>query len=347
MLQGALGDTGGMAGSDPAGVRWGSSYRAALVQISGVTQDVINGVYTLAGLLVTTGFNHGLANSASEPGGTHDVVDHEDYGGDSVGLGGFQTASGSAGSDEPTGWQLVVSAVGYVWPNGHQDKLRAAAAAWSKGAQAVTTAGYLVPSAVGAIDGQQSPEVPDAVAACNAMGNHLAELSAAYNSMSTACTDYAGYIDAAHSDAIGELRSLLEWTAGIEMAGQVAETISNVASKGTRSGCRHPRHDARAVDHARADRGQVQARRRLRDHRATRCGRLRRVHEGGRRPGNRSGDDEGSGNLPGPAGRAELRPGHEARRRRVTGRRLRQRLEDDRRATAESRRTREPGRWLS
>lgn len=107
VLQGALGDTGGMAGSDPAGVRWRSSYDAALVQISGVTQDVINGVYTLAGLLVTTGFNHGLANSASEPGGTHDVVDHEDYGGDSVGLGGFQTASGSAGSDEPTGRSTV------------------------------------------------------------------------------------------------------------------------------------------------------------------------------------------------------------------------------------------------
>jgi len=64
-----LSGSGGMAGTDPGGTKWGSEYDKAAAEITGVTQDVINGVYKLAGLLKTTGFNHGQANSASTPGG--------------------------------------------------------------------------------------------------------------------------------------------------------------------------------------------------------------------------------------------------------------------------------------
>ncbi len=216
-LRDGLSSCGAMAGTDPGGTQWTSAYDNAVVEITGVTQDVINGVYRLAGLLETTGFNHGQANSASTPGGTVQTTDTMSYDHE-VFLATPPPASGGSGA-APHGWGLICDLVGYVWPNGDQDKLRAAASAWSTAARSVTFAGDEVPAAVAEISMQTSPEVVDATQACNDMGTHLSELSAAYHSMSMACNDYARYLDDAHSQVIDELESLLEWTAGLEIGG--------------------------------------------------------------------------------------------------------------------------------
>ncbi|MGH3718478.1 MAG: hypothetical protein ACRDRI_06450 [Pseudonocardiaceae bacterium] len=75
-----LSGCGGMAGADPGGTQWGSTYDNAVVEITGVTEDVLNGLWRLAGLLEMTGFNHGQANSASTPGGTVQTTDTMGYG---------------------------------------------------------------------------------------------------------------------------------------------------------------------------------------------------------------------------------------------------------------------------
>ena len=246
-LQDALYATAQMSGSDPAGVSWGTSYDEAVERVNGVTQDVINGCYQLAALLEQSGFNHGVANSASVPGGTVDVTDTSDYADYSVLLGGFPSGSGATGSDTPSGWWLVEHTVGYVWPNGHQDKLRAAAAAWSRAAQSLTAIAWVVPSAVSQISSLHSPEVGNAVTACNAMKTHIDDLSAAYNCVSTACNDYAGYIDNAHSEAIDELESLVAWTIGIEAAGAVAGFFTLGIGEGVAQGVEAGRIAATAL----------------------------------------------------------------------------------------------------
>jgi hypothetical protein len=229
-LQDGLSGCGAMAGTDPGGTKWGSEYDKAVVEITGVTQDVINGVYRLAGLLETTGFNHGQANSASTPGGTVKTTDTMSYD-EEVLLATPPPAAGGSGST-PHGWGLISDLVGYVWPNGDQDKLRAAGSAWSTAAQSVTSAGYEVPQAVAEISMQTSPEVADATQACNSMGTHLSELSAAYSSMSTACNDYAQHLDDAHKQVIDELVNLLEWTVGLEVGGALLSVVTVGISEG-------------------------------------------------------------------------------------------------------------------
>jgi hypothetical protein len=235
-LQDALGGSLQMSGSDPAGASWGTQYDQAAEVVSGTTQDVINGCYQLAGLLEQSGFNHGVANSASVPGGSAPTTDTTHWAGFSVSLGGFPTGSGATGDDTPSGWWLIEHTVGYVWPNGHQDRLRAAAKAWADAAKSITSTGWMVPDAVAHLSGQHSPEVADAVTACNAMKTHIDDLSYAYSCMSQACTDYANHIDEAHKAAIDELTSLLEWTIAIEAAGAVAGFFSLGIGEGVAQG---------------------------------------------------------------------------------------------------------------
>lgn len=228
-LSHGLSGCGAMAGTDPGGTQWGSTYDNAVVEITGVTEDVLNGLWRLADLLAMTGFNHGQANSASTPGGTVQPTDTTGYDG-GVCLATPPPASGGSGS-APDGWGLISDLVGYLWPNGDQDKLRAAASAWSTAAWAVAFAADEVPGAVAGISMQTSPEVADATQACNAMGTHLLDLSSAYSSMSTACSDYAQHLDDAHSQVIDELVSLVEWTAALEIGGGLLAIFTVGASE--------------------------------------------------------------------------------------------------------------------
>lgn len=219
-LENALQGTGAMAGSDPAGTKWASTYDEAARDVHGVMVDLASAAMKLAVMLQQTGFNHGRAESASDPTGTTPTpADTTVYNTNaSPSAAAIPSASGGSGSP-PNGWGLIESAVGYVWPNGHQDKLRAAANAWSTAADGLEAAAGEIPEAMWAISGQQSPEVSDAFTVCNGMGEHLDDVAAACRALSKGCSDLADGIDKAHHDVENELVSLLEWTAGIEAGG--------------------------------------------------------------------------------------------------------------------------------
>lgn len=222
-LTSGLQDTAAMAGSDPGGTKWAASYdQAAQTTASGIT-DLANASTQLAAMLEQTGFNHGLAESSSDP--TRSVptpADMTNYqvGGPSVPGHDIPSAAGGSGS-APNGWGLIESAVGYVWPNGHQDKLRAASSAWSNVATSISSLTVFIPEALQAISSQRSPEVADATTTCNAMQQHLTDVADACNGIAKGCSDFAGYIDTAHSDVEHELTSLVEWTVGIEAGGAI------------------------------------------------------------------------------------------------------------------------------
>ncbi|MGH3852020.1 MAG: hypothetical protein ACRDR6_00675 [Pseudonocardiaceae bacterium] len=78
-LRDGLSSRGGMAGTDPGGIQWGSTYDNAVVEITGVTKDVINGLCRLAGLLKMTGFKSrpgelGLHTGRHGPDDRHDEL---------------------------------------------------------------------------------------------------------------------------------------------------------------------------------------------------------------------------------------------------------------------------------
>ena len=216
-LENALQGTGAMAGSDPAGTSWASTYDQVAREVCGVMVDLEAVSMKLAAMLQQTGFNHGLAESGSDPTGTTPVpADTTRYDADVVrSVPAIPSASGGSGGP-PTGWDLIQHAVGYVWPNGHQDKLRAAANAWSTAAGGLEAAAACIPEAIWAISGQKSPEVSDALMVCNGMVEHLDDVATACRALSTSCSDLANGIDKAHHDVEDELTSLLEWTAAIE-----------------------------------------------------------------------------------------------------------------------------------
>jgi hypothetical protein len=223
----AFAASGGMAGNDDAGNTWSASYDQAAKTVMGVTADVVNGSYKLASMLLLTGDNHKRADELSRMNHTGVPPQYlpKTYTNSSVEPFTLP-ASGGAGADTPTGWSIVEHAVGYAWPGGHQDKLRATAKAWNTAADAIVEAGTPILGATAELLVQNSPEMDNAGVVARSMGTHLNELAAAYRSLGGACENYASYLDTAHNDAKGELVSFLEWSAGIEFVGGVASFFS-------------------------------------------------------------------------------------------------------------------------
>lgn len=235
-LESGLSGSGAMAGTDPAGTTWASSYDDAADTVHSLVDDLANASLVLAAMLQQTGFNHGMAESASNPSrSTPTPPDDARYLPSQGSTPSLPSAHGGS-SGPPALWWLVEHTVGYAWPNGDPGKLRAAAGAWSTAADAVTGATNYIPEALGAIATQQSPEVDDAMAVCEGMNSHINDVSSACRDLANACGDFANGIDKAHHDVEDELTSLAEWTAGIEAGGFVVGLFSfgggDVAAQG-------------------------------------------------------------------------------------------------------------------
>ena len=176
----------GMAGDDPPARAWAADYdRAAPVAITAV-QDVINACYRVSTMLAGTARNYAAAEAAStlpgrpvDPTVTAALATLPDD--TRVGL---PTDVPSACSDPgnpdlPLGWHYVAHHMGgYVWPNGHQDRLHRAAAAWRASADALD--GYAFHATIvdvrPLVDGL--PEGPDIATVCMALGDHAESLRA-------------------------------------------------------------------------------------------------------------------------------------------------------------------------
>jgi hypothetical protein len=227
-LQRALGSTGAMAGTDPGGTTWAASYDHAATATFDAMTEANDACFTLAAMLEMTGFNHGMAENHSNPSGhapTPPDITTYTAPGEFMCYARPPSAAGGSGSP-PHGWGLIQHLVGCVWPNGHQNKLHKAAHAWSSAAHRLDTAARFVPEAVHAVRSQRSPEVDDAVTVCQAMAQHIQDISSSCRSLATACSDFAHYIDKAHRDMEQELVELLEWTAAIETGGALLGVVS-------------------------------------------------------------------------------------------------------------------------
>jgi len=112
----------------------------------------------------------------------------------------------------PDWWYTIQAYVqGELWPNGHQDKLHAAAAAWRSAAGGLRSAASMVnggASSLGVIAPlmeQKSPEMPAVIANCTQTRDAMNSAADGCDVAAKACDDYAAAIDKAHSDIIHEM----------------------------------------------------------------------------------------------------------------------------------------------
>ncbi|MDT4951606.1 MAG: hypothetical protein QOJ37_4201 [Pseudonocardiales bacterium] len=221
-------DSGAMAGDDAAGTQWASRYDQAAWSALAATQDVVNGAIKLAGLFAQTARNYAAADSASTAGArpalSAGVADLPGPG-ELVLSTSAPSAAGGSG-DTPTGWGLVRHLVGYVWPDGHQDRLRATAAVWRSAADALVLPANMAETAYLSAVADRLPEGDDMRTVCLAMYRRIGSLASAYRTLAQACDDYAHHLDEVHHEIIGELTSLVEWTAAIEGAGALFAVVT-------------------------------------------------------------------------------------------------------------------------
>jgi hypothetical protein len=99
-----------MAGNDQAGSSWSTAYNDAARTVMGVTADVVNGCYKLAGLLQTTAHNHSQAelNSRSRAAGVPSQYLPPDCSSDSMSPAPIASAAGgkSPNNHTPISWDL-------------------------------------------------------------------------------------------------------------------------------------------------------------------------------------------------------------------------------------------------
>lgn len=239
--------TTGMAGSDPAAQGWAGGYDDVAHALVSAAEDTVRACFRLAALLQQSGLNYGRAETASAGGEI--VLDRNDYADRVVYC---SPPPGAAGDDAgnagaPPGWALIEHAIRYVWPNGHQDRLHAAATAWRSFAAGLGCAADDVPAAVAAIDTQQVPELDSALAACATVRAAIEQLASTGREVARDCEEYAHHLDQAHSEIEHELVSLLEWTVAIETVGAGGAVFTFGASEAAAQAAETSRIAATAV----------------------------------------------------------------------------------------------------
>ncbi|WP_375477936.1 hypothetical protein [uncultured Jatrophihabitans sp.] len=232
-LSDALNGCGGMAGDDPAGRAWAQSYDPAAAAALVAGRDTVNACYNLAELFEFSALNYEAADAASSPGARAAIAAQTARlpGDAAISMTCSPPTATGVGAGAPTGWSIVEDLIGRVWPNGHQDRLRACAAAWRRAADAVTDAADMVWLASVRFILDQLPEADDIGTVCLAMRARMQRLGAVYNSLAEGCEEYARHLDVARSSVLDALGDLAWQTGLIEGVGFLASIVTAGAAQ--------------------------------------------------------------------------------------------------------------------
>jgi len=243
----ALAGSGGMAGSDKAAKAFSDAYDPAAGGVEGSAGAMEAGAACMdaAGVfsnLLRTGHENWLnADSPNGQAGSNSgPVPPEIAVGKVISI-----PRAYGGGDGSPGWWSVIAAYtqGEIWPNGHQDKLRAAATAWKNAASQIPNVTKHLTAATDALQTQQAPEITEATSAIGDLKGQLNTLADQFTALGNACDTYAQQIDDAHHNILSELKSLLGWTLGIE----TVAVIAGFFSFGTGAGAMQAVEEARLV----------------------------------------------------------------------------------------------------
>ncbi|MGV9679422.1 WXG100-like domain-containing protein [Nocardia sp. NPDC003482] len=237
-LVAVLAANAGMAGSDSVGREWASSYDQAAQLAVSASSKLATACGQVRDLIVVGAHNHQVAEAASNPRGT-ELPPPPALSPDPCLPDTAASAAGN-GIPEPFGWSIIENAVGWAWPNGHQDKLEAAKVAWQTASRDFRTVAMQAPQAVELLRNQQSPEIDVSVRTCTDRQADLLALADVCQVLGDACGEYAHYLDEAHHKILEELKGLVLETAAGEVAFAVltpftvtlSEWVGNAAMAG-------------------------------------------------------------------------------------------------------------------
>jgi hypothetical protein len=252
-LASVLKSSAGMAGTDTGAHAWAVQYDPLATGLMDAATAVVQGASQCYDLLYATGVNHLNADGQSAIN-DETVLAMPPMGAPNFNKPAVPSAEGGHG-DVPEWWHTVAAYVqGELWPNGHQDKLRAAADAWTTAGRDLRAAAQLVnggPSSMGAIAplmGQKSPEFPNLIKNCTMVRDHMGGVADHCDDAAKTCSSYAQAIDDAHSKIIHEMvvlgatvavteivaAILVPLTAGISEAVSKVVDVSRLAATGAR-----------------------------------------------------------------------------------------------------------------
>ncbi|MBU9766949.1 hypothetical protein FR943_24315 [Mycobacterium sp. TNTM28] len=215
-LAGVLKGSAGMAGTDNGAHEWAAKYDPLCGGRDGCNgvMEAISASVLAAGqvtdLLHATAVNHSngdVQSAANGPGAPAFPPDSAP----TFLVPAIPAAEG--GHDDVPEWWHTISAYvqGELWPNGHQDKLRAAATAWRNAGNELRSAASMVnggTSSLGVIallTDQKSPEIPAAIANCTKTRDAISLGADGCDAAAKTCDAYAAAIDDAHSRILHEM----------------------------------------------------------------------------------------------------------------------------------------------
>jgi hypothetical protein len=226
-LAGVLKGSAGMAGTDNGAHAWASKYdplcggRTGGAGLMEAAAASIMGAAQCSDLLHTTAINHqnadhqsAINNSAAPafPPGAKPTFP----------VPAIPSAEGGH-SDVPGWWHTIEAYVeGELWPNGHQDQLKAAAAAWHTAANGLRSAADIANGfVIGAVRNQKSPEFPAAADCCQKDRDSFNAVADGFDAAGTACSQYAQAIDTAHSQILQEMA----WLGGTVVVTEIVAAV--------------------------------------------------------------------------------------------------------------------------
>ncbi|RMI28497.1 WXG100-like domain-containing protein [Nocardia stercoris] len=220
-----LGTLGGMAGDDSNGQTWAQNYDEAAGLAMKTSAQLGRAVAQLRNTIVTCAHDHESADAGAhhdnqpapqpptllpDPTLGEDVPSAYKYGG---------------GVGEPTGWSLVKKFLAVAWPDGHQDQLHSAGAAWKTASTDFHTIATEFPKAIELLGNQQSTEIQTATTTCNDRQTDINDLGDACQTLGELCEDYAHQLDDAHKQICDELDDLVLQTAGMEVVFAIGSVL--------------------------------------------------------------------------------------------------------------------------
>lgn len=256
-LASSLNGSAGMAGTDTGAHAWAARYDPLAKALMKSAAADVQGAGQCSDLLFATGGVNHLNADGQSAINNETVLEMPPMGAPAFPEPTIPSAEG--GHADVPGWWHTISAYveGELWPNGHQDKLRAAADAWSNAVSArggLRASGQLVnggPSSMGAIApllDQKSPEFPDLIKNCTMVRDHISGTADGFDDAAKVCSSYAQTIDDAHSKIIHEMlvlgatvavseviaAVLIPFTAGASEAVSKVVDVSRLTATGAR-----------------------------------------------------------------------------------------------------------------
>jgi hypothetical protein len=230
-LASTLGGSAGMAGTDTGAHSWATKYDPLAADLMGAAAGTAQGAGQCSDLLYATAVNHLNADGQSAIN-NETMLNMPPMGALPFPKPNVPSAEGGH-SDVPDWWHTIEAYVeGQMWPNGHQDKLRAAADAWTKAGQDLRSAAMQVnggPSSMGALAplmDQKSPEMPDLIKNCTLERDQIKTVADSFDVAAKACSSYAQAIDDAHSKILHEMLVLGATVAVTEVLAAILVPLS-------------------------------------------------------------------------------------------------------------------------